>query len=307
MLHRSRPLAARPPRRPPGRARLPARVLTAFLPAALVLLRPSLADAQASTDGTVPARRTVAPPVVLDSVSRTVRGPLEVADSLLFRAMDPGAALELLEIHLASNPRDVEALWRAARAGLVLALGQRERPDRRRLLLLADAYGDSARAAAPDDIDALTWSAASKGRLTIEVGGKRSKARRGQEVWDIAHRILELDPDHPFAHDILGKLNQEVRKLGTVQRFLARLLVGNDPIRRSTWEAAEEHLRKAVEGDPTVLLFYLDLGETYMLQGKNDEARAAFEAGLNVPDLYPTDPNFRERIGRHLRELTEGG
>jgi Tfp pilus assembly protein PilF len=74
-------------------------------------------------------------------------------------------------------------------------------------------------------------------------------------------------------------------------------------MRESSWEGAEEHLKRAIAADPTVVLFHLDLGETYQLQGKTDQARAAFQAGLKVPDLYPTDRKFKETIVRRLEAL----
>ena len=265
-------------------------------PFALLILLCTAAPAVAQVPGQLPGPTP-------REVQALVRSPVEVADSLFLDEWEPGAALELLEVYLQGRPNDAEAHWRATRAALVLALSQTEREERRRLLRLGEALGDSAVAVAPDNIDVLSWAAAAKGRLTIEIGGRRSKVRRGQEVWDMAHRVLEMDPDHPFAHDILGKLNQEVRKLGSFKRFMARLLMDSDLLEQSTWESSEEHLRAAVAADPTVLLFYLDLGETYLLQGKEEEARRTFEAGLEVPDLYPIDPGFRIRIRQHLTEL----
>ena len=153
-------------------------------------------------------------------------------------------------------------------------------------------------------METLIWSAAIKGRLAIETGGPRAKSRLGQDAWDLVHRALAIDPNNPFAHDILGKLNQEVRKLGRVERFLARTFLGNDLIRLSTWEGSERHLKIARERDPAVVLFFLDLGETYLSQDKIELARETFEAGLKLPNRFPPDARFKERMQQILEQMT---
>lgn len=260
--------------------------------------------ALASLLGAVPARGQATPPTirVADSLTPLESSALAEADSL-FDAMDPEGALQRLESRLAVAPGDAEARWRAARAALVLGVMAHGRRARVAWLTVAEAHGDSVLAGHPNDVDALTWAAAAKGRLAISTGGAFDRARMAQEVWDLTARILELDPDNAFGHDIRGKLNQEVQKLGRVARFLARTFVGNAPLKESTWDQAEYHLGAAIAADPDVVLFHLDLAETYLLQGKRELARAEFELALALPDRYPPDPKFKETIRAHLAEL----
>lgn len=251
------------------------------------------------------ARPTLPPPGV-DSprpVEALVPDAIQVADSLFFQALDARAALDRLHLRLDVAPRDFEARWRAARAALALGIATEARKERRSWYELGERHGQQALEERPDDIEALTWTAAVKGRLAIEFGGARSKSRRGQEIWNLTHAILDMQPDHAWAHDILGKLNQEVEKLGTVQRFMGRLVMSSDPLSKSSWEQSEEHLKAAIESDPDVVLFYLDLGDTYRLQDKDEDARRVYERGLNVPIRYPPDPIFKRRIGERLAEL----
>jgi len=227
---------------------------------------------------------------------------VQAADSL-FGALDPSAAMERLEVRLEVAEDDFEARWRAAQYSLTLAILADDEDTRVAWLQRGNYHADRALRQEPDHPESLTWAAALKGRLAMEVGGNAEKARRGQEVWDLGHRLLAVDPDNAFGHDILGKLNQEVRKLGSIARFFARTFMGNDPIRNSTWESSEAHLKAAIESDPDVVLFHLDLGDTYFHQKKWDEARAIYEAGLRLSDRFPPDPKFKDEIRRQLAEI----
>ena len=228
---------------------------------------------------------------------------LPSADSL-FWAMDPAGALSLLESHLASAPDDLEARWRAARAALVVAVMTPDRRARVAWLREAETHGERALETHPDHLEALTWTAAAKGRLAISTGSPAARAGHAKAVWDLTARLLAVEPEHALGNDIRGKLNQEVRKMRGVTRFLARTFAGNnEALRESSWERAEEHLQKAIANDPTVVLFYLDLGETYQLQGKDELARATYETGLALPDLYPPDPVFKASMRKRLEQL----
>jgi tetratricopeptide (TPR) repeat protein len=234
-----------------------------------------------------------------DSVPALVVPSVVVADSLFF-GMDPLGALDRLEARLEVAPRDEEARWRAARAALALGLLEDDPGRRLQWLRVADQHGDSALALDPNDTDALAWSAAVTGRLALAARGAREKVRLGQEVWDLTHRLLAIDPDDALAHDVLGKLNLEILKLSGLQRFMARVFLGSDPIKRASWEDAERHLRAAIASDPTVVLFYLDMGEMYRHQERREEAIAAYRAGLAVPDLYPPDEKFKRDLRTRL-------
>ena len=237
------------------------------------------------------------------SVAPLIPSTIVTADSLFF-AMDPVAALGRLEVRLEVAPTDYEARWRAARAALALGVMTDARDMKSAYLRRSSFHAEAAVGLRPSDPDAISWLAAAKGRIAIDISGVRDQVRLGQQVWELTQQLLKLDPQHPLGNDVLGKLNQEVRKLSGFQRFVARTFMsGGAPMKGSSWEGAEEHLQRAIAADPTVVLFHLDLGETYQLQGKTDLARAAFEAGLKVPDLYPTDPKFKEAIVRRLEAL----
>ena len=228
----------------------------------------------------------------------------ERADSLLF-AMAPVEAFDLLEARLEWRPEDYDAQWRASRLAVVLGVMESDRERRAMWYRVAEFHGLGALKTRDRAIEGLVWTAAAKGRRAIETGGARDKARLGSEVWELTRRVLEEFPDHPLANDVRGKLNLEVMRLDSFSRFIGKMILRSDLLRYASWESAEGHFMKAIEGDPGMVLFYLDLGETYFDQEMWSEATLIFERGLGIADRYPTDPQFKAKMRGRLERMRE--
>ena len=223
------------------------------------------------------------------------------ADALYF-AGSPLEAYELLAAHLESNPSDYDALWRASRAAVVIGVVKEGINAQNEWLDPAIVLGDRAVAQRPDGLDGLYWRGAAEGRRALNAGNNYA-ARLVQRVYDDAHAILAMDSLHGGAHNLLGRVNYEVMDLPRVSRFLARRLVGNQALHDSSWEAAELHLRRAVELWPENVLFQLDLGELYQRRGRDEEARAAYQRVTQMSPVHPPDAVFKESARRFLEEL----
>lgn len=237
------------------------------------------------------------------ALERTTADPLanDVVDELFFGGR-PSEAFQRLELRIERDSADVEARWRAARAALNLGILEDREEAEEQWFVVAGDHGEAAASLRPDDSEVLYWAAASLGREALQ-HGPRTSTRLVQQVWDLTHRVLELDPDHPGAHNILGKLNQEVMSLSGFERFLGRLLFSIDPLKEATWEAALDHHARAVEADPSTILFRRDYGETLAALDRHDEARAMWQAALALPSVYPVDDRFKDDIRRMLAEL----
>lgn len=223
------------------------------------------------------------------------------ADELYF-AGSPLGAYELLTAHLEANPTDYEALWRAARAAVVVGVVKEGITAQNEWLDPAIVLGDRAVAERAEGVDGLYWRGAAEGRRALNAGNNYA-ARLVQRVYDDAHAILAVDSLHGGAHNLLGRVNYEVMDLPRVSRFLARRLVGNRALHDSSWDSAELHLRRAVELWPENVLFQLDLGELYQRRGREAEARAAYTRVTEMPSVHPPDAVFKERARRFLEEL----
>jgi len=232
------------------------------------------------------------------------RPATEVSDSL-FTAMQPRAAYDVVAASLEARPESYEGQWRAARAALVLGVLADSEEAKRMWFEAGDVHADAALAADSAGIDGLYWSAGAKGRLAL-YNGVRGAARLTQEMWDLTHRVLEIDSLHPGAHNLLGKLSYEVMRLSGWQRTLGRVLLRTDPLREASWERARYHHEIAVRQDSTTVLFLMDLAQTYQFDDDPERAVEVFERALELPSTWPVDEEFKRRIRGYLEELDAG-
>ena len=81
------------------------------------------------------------------------------------------------------------------------------------------------------------------------------------------------------------------------------MFLGGELVAQGTWARAEEHHLRAVTGDPGMVFFYLELGETLAAQGKSEAAARVFQAGLAVPARFPVDQAFKQKMSERLGAL----
>jgi tetratricopeptide (TPR) repeat protein len=229
------------------------------------------------------------------------RDPVLEADALYFDGKVE-EAFTLLTEHLEAHPNDYDALWRAARAGVVAGVLRQGITSQNERLDPAIVLGDRAVALRPDGIDGLYWRGAAEGRRALNAGSNYA-ARLVQRVYDDAHAILALDSLHGGAYNLLGRVNYEIMDLPRISRFFARRLVGNQALHDSSWEDAETYLARAAELWPDNVLFQLDLGDLYQRRGRDDEAREQLQRVVDMPSLHPADDYFKESARRFLEEL----
>lgn len=225
----------------------------------------------------------------------------EAVDSTYY-AGRPAEAWDALQAYLEGDPDDYDALWRACRSALVIAVSVDRNREQNGWLDSGRELAERAVARRPDGIEGLYFQAALTGRRAMNAN-PRYAVELAQLAYDDAHRILAIDSLHGGAHNVLGKLNYEVMSLSRIERFLARLLMGNAAIRDTGWDQAEHHLERAATLWPELVLFEYDLAALHEKRGRDDEARAALERALGLPVLHPPDTRFKERAQALLDEI----
>jgi len=241
--------------------------------------------------------RAAAQPVAADAVADAVAS----ADALYFSGA-PREAYELLKSHLEASPSDYEALWRAARAAVVIGIVREGITAQNEYLDPAIVLGDRAVAERPQGLDGLYWRGAAEGRRALNAGNDYA-SRLVQRVYDDAHAILALDSLHAGAHNLLGRVNYEIMDLSRVERLLGRLLVNNRALQESSWDGAANHLRRAAELDPYNVLYWLDLGQLYMRRGRDEDAVTVLHRVTEMPSVHPPDDVFKDTARSWLAEL----
>jgi tetratricopeptide (TPR) repeat protein len=219
---------------------------------------------------------------------------LQHADSL--HVLDPKATLTFLEEVVAAEPSNYDARWRAARSAVATGLMSDPR-DRGRWFKNGVAHGEQAIALRPNGVDGLYWTLANKGREALELSPVARVGAAG-DIYELANRVLAIDPLHAGAHDALGKISYEVMRLSSVERFLTRSVLRKDAFRQASWQKAEAEMKRAVELDPTWNMLHLDLGRTYLYQGKWDLAVQELERAIALP-LRNAGEAFFKREAEH--------
>lgn len=148
--------------------------------------------------------------------------------------------------------------------------------------------GRPAPALAPQDLNARYWLAAAAGRRARQDDALYS-ARLAVEVYEQTSAILAADSMHAGAHHALGMLHAEVTRAPKLVRFVAGRVLRIDVAKRASVREAERHLRRAVELDPTMILYAVDLAEFYHRRGSEDEATALVSRLRTLRPRHPID------------------
>ncbi|MEK7401494.1 MAG: hypothetical protein AABZ80_03940 [Gemmatimonadota bacterium] len=217
-----------------------------------------------------------------------------------FVAGDGEASLNFALEGLRRDSNDLELLWRAARSEIAIGIVSGE--ERRLIdahLVRAIEYSRRAVALAPNEAGPHFWLAAALGRLSLRVGFRRA-VPLASEAYTEASRALAIDSMQAGAHEIIGKLHSEVRKLPWLVRRLVASLSNLEVARHASWEEAEYHLKKSIAIDPSVVLAWADLSQLYLRTGRRLEAIAVVEALERRPRLTPADAFLQDQARRRL-------
>ncbi len=218
---------------------------------------------------------------------------------------EPAVALAHFEAVLARDSTQYEANWRAALA--LVNLGKRtpdaeKSPARDSLYARAETYARRAVAAKLLGADGHFALAIAIGRASL-TRGPRERVARAAEIRVEALKALELDPRHDGAHHVLGRWHAEIMRLSGITRFVARHVLGAEVFAEASWEAALQHLERAVALNPGNIYHRLDLAEAYLDRRRPAEARGQLEALLALPAVDAMDPTYQRRAADLLADL----
>lgn len=254
--------------------------------------------------GTIGPGRGEAQTTVVTAIPPDTGASLVQRVDSLYRQGNHEESLALLEEQLEASPHDALAETLAAREALLLGIvvSYSSSDEAKAWYYRSVEHGERALAMDSLDDDARYFTLAARGRLAL-VEGPRERARLGVAVDSAARALLAQDSLHAGAHNALGRLYFEVASLSWVERVFARRWMGGELVARSTWTAAENHLRRAVELQPERNLYQVDLGALYVKRDRLEEARAVLQAALEVPLEIPGQELFRDDARRLLGEI----
>lgn len=227
--------------------------------------------------------------------------PVDRGDAL-HADLRPLDAYEAYAEALAVDSSNYAARWRSAREAVNLGMLTADDEARKDWYLTAVEHARAAVSADSSGVDARVWLAISLGRQAL-VEGSRTRVRLAEEMRVEARRALELDSTSASAHHVLGEWHAEIRRLGGLTRFAASTLLGAETFDEASWEAAERHLRRAVELDPDGIIHRLALGRILLDLDRADEAREQLERVLELPSREPADELHKREADGLLQEI----
>lgn len=219
-----------------------------------------------------------------------------------YDAKDLTTALDLYGKASAAEPKNYEALWKAARTSVDLGLPASTAAQRNALFSSAEQYARRAVAANPGDVEGhfvLGWVL---GRTALSQS-PRGRVKYGNEVRAQALECLRLNPGHAGCLHIMGMWNAEIMRLNSFVRLIAQSVLGGKAFGSASWKESVRYMEAAVAAEPRRIVHRLDMGEVYRDAGQKQKAREAFETGLNLPSTDFNDPRFKAEIRYHLDRL----
>ena len=212
-------------------------------------------------------------------------GPAQVPDSLRRSAAPPPRAPVVSPIR--ARPLQLSGLARVCRPGelvpdpvvarvsAILSAGD-PGPDTDGVLDALETDARRSLGTAPGDAEARYRLVVILGARTDRADG-RAQLGLAEELHREVRALLQLEPSHAGAHHVLGRLHAAVMRIGGLERFLARHLVGGAVLDEASWERARHHLERAEAGDPCIPEHHYELGRVHMERG--DVPRAWEEIG----------------------------
>jgi len=209
-------------------------------------------------------------------------------------------AAEALKFYLPAEKLDsnnVRLLVRIARQYRHLMIDATKITEKRQLGTNALAYAQRAVALAPNDPEAHLSLAISYGKLLpLEDTSQRIATSRLVKI--AVDKVIELDPNNDLAWLVLGRWYLGLAELSRVERAWARIAYGNK-LPPAKYEDAMRCFEKAIALNTNRLMPYIELGRTYLLMGRDADARKFITQGLAMPETEKDDPESK-KLGREI-------
>lgn len=219
-----------------------------------------------------------------------------------YEARNAPEALRDYDRALALEPRNYDALWRAARSGI--DLGEYE-PDATRRAALFKTAEERARLATEvnaADANGHFTLARALGRKALSLG-VRDRVRYAGAVREQALDCLARDAGHAGCLDVMGVWNAEVMRLSGFQRMVARNFLGGKLFGEASWGNARKNLEAATNAEPRRIIHRLDLARVYADMNLKPEARTQFQAVINGDLIDYNDSHYKAEAAAELKKL----
>ncbi len=210
----------------------------------------------------------------------STEGILEKASDY-FDTGDETEALRLYLSVLEAEPENYKALWNTS--FIYTRLGRQQSTYEKQ-----KEYYEIARTFARLTLDAHQDKPRSHYVYGVSSLGLADDMPNSSERIELLHKIKEygekaisMDPDYAPSWHLMGLWHSNIANISRRNRLAAKLIYGSLPD-GATNEKAVEHFKTAINLDPTVIIFKLDLAQHYQEQGEREKAIPLLESILKM-------------------------
>jgi tetratricopeptide (TPR) repeat protein len=245
--------------------------------------------------------------LVAVSVLAPTAGAQSVAEHLAagdreYAARKPAAALPHYEAAVSADPKSYDALWKASRTAVDIGELETNADARKQIYKKGEEYARRAVEANPADAEGHFALARALGRTALSLG-KRDRVKYAGEVRKHALDALERSPRHAGALHVMGMWNAEIMRLGAIQRFAAKNLLGGKVFSQASWKEAVRYMEAAVASEPERITHRIDLAEIYEDVGDKAKAREQYQTILRATVMDAKDPQYKQQAEARLKKL----
>lgn len=238
-------------------------------------------------------------------VAATRGGAQSAADHIAlgdkeYVAMNAPAALGHYEAGVNLDPRNYEALWKAARSAVDLGEYERNDDKRSNYFKTGELYARRAVEVNPGDAEGHFNLARALGKKALSQS-PRARIRYASDVRNHALECLRINPKQAGCLHVMGMWNAEVMRLSGFTRMIARNFLGGKIFNSANWKDARRYMEESVAAEPDRIVHRVDLAGVYRDIGEKDKARAEWQTVMKMPNRDYNDRYYKAQADAGLR------
>ncbi len=236
---------------------------------------------------------------VLLSSAQDVATMLKAGHTCISNAQEPEAIEQFLAV-LKVDPVNYEATWNASLLYSKIGNRMTDEDKQKSYFNLARQYAQKALDIDSNDAESNYVMSVAMGRMAL-ISGAHDKVAAAREIKHYAEAALKYNPQHAGAWYVLGLWNYNVANLNFFERAAANMLFGGLP--GGTVANAIADYKKAIQFNPTYILYWKALAVAYDDNDQKADAIAALKTALSLKPRTADDPEYIKEAKDLLNKL----